>query len=229
MDRIKFGTDGWRGIIAHQFTVANVAKITNAAAMWLLKKYQEPEVIVGYDTRFQGKMFAETVAKVLASKGIKVRISDDFVSTPMVSLAVREWNANLGVMITASHNDHSYSGYKLKGSHGGPLLAEDLKNIEDLISTENNIDLDLLKWDQFVGQEMIRYADLEALYVQFVNHYFDLESIRSSGLKVAIDAMYGSGQKVIRKLLPDAVFLHCEPDPMFGGIHPEPLVTASPL
>jgi phosphomannomutase len=223
MDRIKFGTDGWRGIIAHQFTVANVAKITNAAAMWLLKKYQEPEVIVGYDTRFQGKMFAETVAKVLASKGIKVRISDDFVSTPMVSLAVREWNANLGVMITASHNDHSYSGYKLKGSHGGPLLTEDLKNIEDLISTENNIDLDLLKWDQFVGQEMIRYADLEALYVQFVNHYFDLESIRSSGLKVAIDAMYGSGQKVIRKLLPDAVFLHCEPDPMFGGIHPEPL------
>ena len=223
MDRIKFGTDGWRGIIAHQFTVASVAKITGAAALWLLKKYKDPEVIVGYDTRFQGKLFAETVAKVLASKGVKVRISDDFVSTPMVSLAVREWNASLGIMITASHNDHTYSGYKLKGSHGGPLLAEDLKNIEDLISMENNLDLDLLRWDQFIGQELIRYADLEALYIRYINRYFDLDAIRSSGIKTAVDAMYGSGQRVIEKLLPDARFLHCKSDPMFGGIPPEPL------
>ncbi len=223
MDRIKFGTDGWRGVIAHQFTVANVAKITGAAAIWLLKKYKEPEVIVGYDTRFQGKLFAETVAKVLASKGIRVRISDDFVSTPMVSLAVREWNASLGIMITASHNDSTYSGYKLKGSHGGPLLAEDLKNIEDLISMENNLDLDLLKWDQFIGQEMIRYADLEALYIRFISDYFDLDAIRSSGIRIAADAMYGSGQRVIEKLLPGARLFHCQPDPTFGDIPPEPL------
>jgi phosphomannomutase len=223
MDKIKFGTDGWRGVIAHQFTVANVAKITNAAAIWLIKKYQEPEVVVGYDTRFQGRLFAETVSKVLASKGVKVILANDFVSSPMLSLAVREMNASLGTMITASHNDYSYNGYKLKGNHGGPLLTEDLKNIEDLISTDNNLDLDLLKWDQFVEQELIRYADLEALYVQFVHRYFDLDGILNSGIRVAVDAMFGSGQNVVRKLLPDARHFHCEPDPMFGGTNPEPL------
>ncbi|MFC2112609.1 phosphoglucomutase/phosphomannomutase family protein [Bacteroidota bacterium] len=223
MDKIKFGTDGWRGVIAHQFTVANVAKVTNAAAIWLLNKFQDPEVIVGYDTRFQGKMFAETVAKVLASKGIRVKISDDFVSTPMVSLAVREWNASLGIMITASHNNYTYNGYKLKGSYGGPLLSDELKNIEDLISTENNLDLDLIKWDQFIEQELIRYADLEALYTQYIGNYFDLDSIGGAGIKIGFEAMYGSAQKVIKKLLPGAELFHCDPDPTFGNIPPEPL------
>ncbi|HEC41341.1 MAG TPA: phosphoglucomutase/phosphomannomutase family protein [Bacteroides sp.] len=223
MDKIKFGTDGWRGVIAHQFTVANVAKVTNAAAIWLLNKFQNPEVIVGYDTRFQGKLFAETVCKVLASKGIKVSISDDFVSTPMVSLAVREWKASLGIMITASHNNYTYSGYKLKGSYGGPLLSEELKNIEDLISAENNLDIDLLNWDNFVEQELIRYADLEAFYTQYIGNYFDLDSIRSAGIKIGFEAMYGSAQKVIKKLLPDARYFHCEMDPTFGNIPPEPL------
>ena len=223
MEKIKFGTDGWRGVIADHFTVANVAKVTNAAAIWLLNKFKDPEVVIGYDTRFQGKLFAETAAKVLASKGIKVRISDDFVTTPMVSLAVREWKASLGIMITASHNDYTYSGYKLKGSYGGPLLVEELKNIEDLISLENNLDLDLLKWEQFIEQELIRYADLEAFYFQYVNNYFDLASIRDSGIRTGFDAMFGSGQKVIRRLLPQARFFHCEPDLMFGQISPEPL------
>ncbi len=223
MEKIKFGTDGWRGVIAHQFTVANVAKVTNATAIWLLNKYQHPEVVVGYDTRFQGKLFAETTAKVLASKGINVRISDDFVSTPMVSLAVKEWNADLGIMITASHNNYTYSGYKLKGSYGGPLLTEDLKNIEDLISSENSLDLELLKWDHFIEQELIRYADLEALYLQFIRNYFDIESIHQSGLKIGFDAMYGSGQNTIGKLFPGSRFFHCEPDPTFGRIPPEPL------
>lgn len=223
MDRIKFGTDGWRGVIAQQFTVANVAKITSAASIWLLNKFQDPTVIVGYDTRFQGKLFAETVCKVLASKGIQVRLSDDFVTTPMVSLAVREWEASLGIMITASHNDHTYSGYKLKGNYGGPLMTEDLKNIEDLISAENNLDLNLMKWEHFIEQELIQYADLEALYLKYINHYFDLEAIGKAGIKTGFDAMYGSGQKIIREILPDARTFHCEPDPMFGGTAPEPL------
>jgi phosphomannomutase len=223
VERIKFGTDGWRGVIAHQFTVANVAKLTHAAAIWLLNKFKDPLAVVGYDTRFQGKLFAETVAKVLASKGIKVRVSDDFVSTPMVSLAVREWNASLGIMITASHNDYTYNGYKLKGSHGGPLLADDLKNIEDLISEENNLDLGLLKWDNFIEQELIQYADLEAHYIQYIKNYFDLDNISGSGMKIGFDAMFGSGQKAVSKLLPEASLFRCEPDPLFGGISPEPL------
>ncbi len=223
MDRIKFGTDGWRGVIAQQFTVANVAKVSHAVAIWLLNKFKEPTVIIGFDTRFQGKLFAETAAKVLASKGIRVRMQSDFVSTPMVSLAVREMNASLGIMITASHNDYTYNGYKLKGSYGGPLLSEDLKNIEDLISTENNLDLDLLKWDHFVDQGLIEETDMETLYCNYVSNYFDLDSIKASGLKVGFDAMYGSAQKAIRKILPKASLFHCEPDPVFGNIPPEPL------
>lgn len=223
MDRIKFGTDGWRGVIAHQFTVANVAKISSAVAIWLMNKYKDPVVIVGYDTRFQGRLFAETTAKVLASKGIKVRLSDDFVSTPMLSLAVREWEASLGIMITASHNNFSYNGYKLKGDYGGPLMSDELKNIEDLLTDENNLDLDMLKWDQYVSQGLISYADLEAHYVKFVGSYFDLEAIAGSGLKIGFEAMYGSAQKVFGKLLPGAELFHCEADPLFGGIPPEPL------
>ena len=223
MERIKFGTDGWRGIIANQFTVANVVRVTTATALWLQKKYQSPEVILGYDTRFLGKMFAEVTAKVLAAKGIRVRISDDFVTTPMVSLAVRNLEASLGIMITASHNDYSYNGYKLKGSYGGPLLVEDLKNIEDLISMDNVLDLDLLKWDQYIEQELIRYVDLEAGYLAHINENFDLKVIRESGVRVAFDAMYGSGQKVIPKVLPGAHCIHCQEDPTFSGIAPEPI------
>jgi phosphomannomutase len=223
MERIKFGTDGWRGVIAHQFTVANVAKITQAAAIWLLNKFEEPLVVLGYDTRFQGRLFAETASKVLASKGIKVKISDNFVSTPMVSLSVREWNASLGIMITASHNDFTYNGYKLKGQQGGPLMSDELKNIEDLISVENNLDLNLLKWDQLVGQGLIQYVDLQEFYLQYVNKYFDLEQIIASGIRVGFEAMYGSAQRAFPKLLPGAKLFHCEPDPTFGNIPPEPI------
>lgn len=223
MDRIKFGTDGWRGVIAQQFTVTNVARVTHASAIWLLNKFTDPEVVVGYDTRFQGKLFAETVAKVLASKGIRVKLSDGFVSTPMLSLAVREWKASLGIMITASHNNYTYNGYKLKGSYGGPLLADELKNIEDLISSENSMDLELLKLDQLHEQGMIEYADLETLYTSYIANYFDLEGIREAGIRMGFEAMYGSAQNVIGKLLPDAQLFHCIPDPTFGYIPPEPL------
>ena len=223
MERIKFGTDGWRGIIADQYTVANVARITHATAMWLLNKYESPEVIIGYDTRFLGRMFADVSAKVLAAKGIKVRLSDDFVTTPMVSLAVKEWEASLGIMITASHNNYRYNGFKLKGSYGGPLLMEDLKNIEDLISMDLLLDLDVLKWDHFIEQELIRYADLESLYVDYIQRNYNLELIQGNGRRIAFDAMFGSGQNAIRKILKDARFYHCEPDPTFNGVPPEPI------
>jgi len=84
MGKIKFGTDGWRSRIAETFTVGNVARVTHAVALWLLNKNREPSVVVGYDTRFGSKLFAETVTKVLGSKGIKVYLAKDFVSTPMV-------------------------------------------------------------------------------------------------------------------------------------------------
>ncbi len=223
MERIQFGTDGWRAIVASQFTVANVARATSATANWLLKKYSNPEVVIGYDTRFLGKMFAETAAKVLAAKGIRVSISEDFVSTPMVSLAVKELEANLGIMITASHNDYRYNGFKVKGSYGGSLLADDLKDIEHLISLENEFDLELLKWDVFIELELIKYINLEDLYFNYIKDHFNLRQINKSGLKIAFDAMYGSGQRVIKRILKKARFFHCTVDTQFGHTPPEPL------
>src|SRR5688572_26905438 len=122
MTKIKFGTDGWRAIIANDFTVDNVARVAEATAMWLLKDKNKASVVIGYDTRFAGALFTEVTAKVLTSYGIKVFLSKGFSSTPMVSLGTVNLKADLGVVITASHNPPSYNGYKLKGSYGGPLL-----------------------------------------------------------------------------------------------------------
>ena len=133
MNKIKFGTDGWRAIIAKDYTTENVARVTIAVSQWLNEKYDKPSVIIGHDCRFGGELFAETTAKVFASKGIKVKLSMGFVSTPMVSLGVLKENANLGVVITASHNPPAYNGYKLKGDFGGPLLPHDISDIENSV------------------------------------------------------------------------------------------------
>src|SRR3954468_5023058 len=133
MTAIKFGTDGWRAIIAKDFTVDNTARVAEATALWLLKNFKQPSVVVGHDPRFGGQLFAETTCKVLLSHGIKVFLAKGFVSTPMVSLGTVRKKASLGVVITASHNPPSYNGYKLKGSYGGPLLPEKIEEIEKLI------------------------------------------------------------------------------------------------
>jgi len=223
MGKIKFGTDGWRSRIAETFTVGNVARVTHAVALWLMNKNREPSVVVGYDTRFGGKLFANTVAKVLASKGIKVYLAKEFVSTPMVSYGITWYNASLGIVITASHNSYEYNGYKLKGEYGGPLLEGQVKNIEDLISEDFNGDLDLIKWDQLVDQKLIEMVDLESIYIEKVKSHFDMDKIAGSKYRFVFDAMYGSGQKVMKKLLPKVKNLHCTADPLFNYISPEPL------
>jgi phosphomannomutase len=130
-NKIKFGTDGWRAIIGDQYTNENVARVSFAVADWLNENFDDPTVIIGHDCRFAGKMFAETTTKVLSSKGIKVKLAKGFVSTPMVSYGVVSEGANLGIVITASHNPPSYNGYKLKGDFGGPLLQKDISDIEN--------------------------------------------------------------------------------------------------
>ncbi|MBA7538199.1 Phosphoglucomutase [subsurface metagenome] len=136
MDKIKFGTDGWRGVIAKDFTLANVAKFAYGLARWFIRKFPNSSIVVGYDCRFGGEMFMEAVAKILASKNIRVYISENFVTTPMVSLGVVKLKANCGVMITASHNSAEYNGIKLKADFGGPMLEKDIKDIENLISSD---------------------------------------------------------------------------------------------
>ncbi len=218
---IKFGTDGWRAIIAQEYTVANVERVSEGTAKWMQKK-KMTKVVIGYDCRFGGKMFAEVAAKVFGNFDIKVFLSPDFVSTPMVSLGVVETGSDLGVVITASHNPPSYNGYKLKSSFGGPSIPSDVEEVESLIPETGLYNLPSLS--ELADKGLLEYIDLENMYLNHVERSFDLAKIKSSGLKLAYDGMYGAGQNVIKKLFPDALHLHCEFNPSFLGQAPEPIV-----
>jgi phosphomannomutase len=223
MTKIKFGTDGWRAIIAADFTVDNVARVAEATSKWLLKKHNTPSIVLGHDCRFGGKLFAETTAKVFLAHGIKVLLAEDFVSTPMISLGCVKYKTDLGIIITASHNPPAYNGYKLKGAYGGPLGPEQVQEIEDMIAEGvptnwQSIDLVAAK-----ANGTLQIAALEDLYVKHIEENFDLAAIKTSNLVLAYDAMYGAGQKVMKRLFPDIYKLHCDENPAFHGQAPEPI------
>lgn len=220
-NKIKFGTDGWRAIIADTFTTTNVARVATATAQWVKKQDEQPSVVLGFDCRFGGKLFAEVTAKVLCAHGVKVYFSPQFVSTPMVSLGTQQLNAHAGVVITASHNPPSYNGYKLKASFGGPATPQSIKEVEDLIPETALIPTTSLATYEEEG--LLEYVDMEKAYIKAVAAAFDLDQIRRSNIKVAYDAMYGAGQRVIKQLLPDAALLHCDYNPSFKGQAPEPI------
>jgi phosphomannomutase len=223
MTKIKFGTDGWRAIIAKDFTVDNVARVTLGSVEWLAQNFDNPSVVIGHDCRYAGELFAETAAKVFANAGIKVFLAKGPVSTPMVSLGTLNQKASLGIVITASHNPPTYNGYKLKGHFGGPLLPKEIQEVEDLIPETNAVDLEGLDLEELRAKGIVETIDLETMYVEHVEVNFDMESIRNSDMSFAYDAMYGSGQDVMRRLLPDIDFLHCEHNPGFNGTAPEPI------
>lgn len=220
-DKIKFGTDGWRAIIAQDFTVYNVARVSAALAKWLLQRNENPRVVIGHDCRFGGPLFAETAAKVLCGQGIQVLIADGYVSTPMVSLGVLSHNADQGVVITASHNPPTYNGYKLKGAHGGPSNPEDIAAVEALI--EDSVEIPDTSLEKLEASGLLKWIDLEREYLEYLKGKFDFEKLNASPFKMAYDAMFGAGMNVIRQVLPGAVLLHCDPNPGFHGQAPEPL------
>lgn len=233
MTKIKFGTDGWRAIIAKEYTVDNVARVSIGTANWLIKNFEKPSLVIGHDCRYAGAIFTEAAIKVFVHKGIKVIVNplglnqrneqEGFVSTPMVSLAAREYDASIGVVITASHNPPTYNGYKLKGHFGGPLAPEQVDEIEHIIPEINDIDLDSISLDKAERDGLLKYEDFEGLYNRTVNKVFDIEMIKKSGLGLAYDAMYGAGQRVLKEIMPDMTFLHCDYNPSFMGQAPEPI------
>lgn len=223
MTAIKFGTDGWRAIIAREFTVENVSRVAEATAHWLLKNCKNPSVVIGHDTRFGGELFAETVAKVICSYNIRVYLAKNFVSTPMVSLGTVKLQASLGIVITASHNPPAYNGFKIKGAFGGPLQPEKVEEIEKLIPEKLRLPYESLNLDDFKSRHLLQYVDLETLYCKQIAEHFDLQLIQESGLRLGYDAMYGAGQNVISRLLPGAALLHCDHNPSFNGQAPEPI------
>lgn len=223
MSKIKFGTDGWRAIIAQDFTVENVARVTEATAKWLMKNHKDPSVVVGHDCRFGGPLFAETTAKVFIAHGVKVLLAKDFISTPMISLGAVKYKTNLGIIITASHNPHTYNGYKIKAHYGGPLGPELVQEVEDIIPEKCTVDYSAINLDEAEKSGKLQIVPLEELYIKHVQDNFDLQAIKNSGLNLAYDSMFGAGQRVMFRLFPEIYHLHNDHNPGFHGQAPEPI------
>lgn len=212
---IKFGTDGWRAIIGEHFTVANVCRVAQATARWLARQCLPQRVVIGWDTRFGGELFAGYSARAFEKEGIEVVMQRErFVTTPVLSLACRQLGAGVGVMFTASHNPPLYHGYKLKAHFGGPLPPQALKEIEALVEPECF----------FEGGEWTMSAlreNLTELYMARVREHFNVLAI--SSVPFVYECMYGAGQDVFRVLFPHVPILHGEWNPLFGGVAPEPI------
>lgn len=221
--KIKFGTDGWRAIIARDFTEENVARAAEGTAIWLKKNYKNPSIVIGHDCRFAGEMFVHAIAKVMVAYDIKVLMAKGFVSTPMISFGAKQFGTSLGVIVTASHNPPSYNGYKLKSEHGGPLSPEKVQEVEDLIPDECGVKLDEIEMEHLINSGTVTIVPLEDDYIRHIEKNFDLNAIKTSGIKLAYDAMYGAGQNVMKRILPETLFLHCEHNPSFNGQAPEPI------
>ena len=228
--KIKFGTDGWRGVIADDFTFANIAKVALATANFYLRhKKIKNGIVIGYDSRFLSREFAEKVAEVLGNRGIKVILSDKISSTPMVSLLTKKLNAAGGVVITASHNPAMYNGFKIKGDFGGPAFPETIEKVEKELKKVIKVDVESKKsFKEFLEKGIIRKIDFTSVYIDDIKSKINIDLIKSAGIKIAYDAMHGAGQGVMDQILPLQVSIRGDFNPSFGGSHPEPLPQNTP-
>ena len=223
MTKIKFGTDGWRAIIAQDFTEENVARVTEATALWLKQKFENPSVVVGHDCRFAGELFAHTTAKVFLAHGVKVYLAKGFISTPMISLGAVKYKTSLGVIITASHNPPTYNGYKIKAHYGGPLGPELVQEIEDAIPEVCKVDFKNVDFEKAKSDGLLLDAPLEDMYIKHVEENFDLKAIKDAKMNLAYDSMFGAGKNVMQCLFPEIYHLHGDDNPGFHGQAPEPI------
>ncbi|MDP2176370.1 MAG: phosphoglucomutase/phosphomannomutase family protein [Bacteroidota bacterium] len=222
MYKIKFGTDGWREIIADNYTIENVKRVAEATAKWILNSSNNHTCTVGYDCRFGGKMFAEATASVLAHNGIKVFLSDRFCSTPMISLANTKLNTFAGIIITASHNPPAYNGYKIKANYGGPVVPSEIEKVEQLIDYNSMSSTQAI--DFYINNKNVEMVNIEKIYLDEVIAKFDITKLKQYEQNFGYDAMFGSGQNVIKSLLPNAMLMNCEYNPGFNGVAPEPIL-----
>ncbi|THF69872.1 phosphoglucomutase/phosphomannomutase family protein [Deinococcus sp. Arct2-2] len=218
---IKFGTDGWRDVLAEGFTFANVAHVAAAHARYLTA-HGGKTVVVGYDTRFLGARFAHLTATVMAQHGLNVWLSQSFLPTPVVSFATRHLGAAGGTMITASHNPPEYNGYKLKGSYGGSATPEIVQQVEAQLSGA----------DQSGSQTphgQITPFDGRRSYFESLDRLLDLDTLRNYRGVLYHDAMGGAGCGWLEAYAQHARLdveirpLHGQPDPQFYGVNPEPI------
>jgi len=218
---VKFGTDGWRGVIADDFTFANVRVAAAAIAHYVLAEADGAAkgVCIGYDTRFGSKRFAQAVADVLAGAGIPVKLADRITSTPTLSFAVVHYKAAGGVMITSSHNPAQWNGVKYKASYGGAGKPSIIAAIESYLEKP---------LPQAAVPAKIELVDFYPEYLEAIKGFVDLKAIAASGFKFLIDPMYGTGSGILKKIFGEAgvpcVEIRGEQNPLFPGINPEPIL-----
>src|SRR5216684_7882415 len=238
MTQIKFGTDGWRGLIADDFTFENVRRVAGAIASYVLK-HEDPTrgVVVGYDTRFLSDRVARALAEVIGGAGIPVLLANDYVPTPTVSYNVKKLGAAGGVMVTSSHNPWNWNGVKFKAKFGGSATPAIMKSIEEALGADAMPSSDppthshrtrMSGAPAKIPAAKIEEVDLKPAYVEAVSEFADLDLIRGANFKFAIDSMYGSGRGVLPKIFDTHgiryLAIRQEVNPLFPGINPEPIL-----
>jgi phosphomannomutase len=219
MTQIKFGTDGWRGVIADDYTFENVRRVASAIAAYVLKHEDARQgVAIGYDTRFGSPRFARLVAEVIANAGIPVKLANDYTPTPAVSLAVKQQGAAGGVMVTSSHNPWNWNGVKFKAKFGGSATP----------AIMNKVEAELPNGAPAAAKAAaIEEVDFKQAHIEAMCKFADLDLIAKANFKFAIDSMYGSGRGVMARIFTDHGINHVairqEVNPLFPGINPEPI------
>jgi len=227
---IKFGTDGWRAIIAEDFTFDNVRACAQSVALFLKESGLAPRgLVVGYDTRFASEDFAAAVAEVVTANGVKVYLADRATSTPAVSYSILDKGAGGAVVITASHNPPQWNGFKYKPDYAGSATPEVIARLEaplpDILASGPPPRLAL---GEAESRGLLVRFDPQPAYMAQLRRLVDLEGIRAADLKACIDPMYGTGRGYMRELLSGGRLvlkeLHGERNPLFPGLHsPEPI------
>ncbi len=228
---IKFGTDGWRAVIAETFTFENLRLVSQAMADYLLEvnNAPSPEIVIGFDTRFLSDRFAMEVARVMAANGITAHLARADAPTPAISYNIVHKQAQGGVMITASHNPPRYNGFKVKAAYGGAASKQQIAAIErKLFAVNERIGANLMDYQKALDNGLIRRFDPAwPYYEHLTTNLINMDTIHHGELRVVVDSMYGSGRGAFREVISRTRSrvheLHADLHPGFGGIHPEPV------
>jgi phosphomannomutase len=225
MTQIKFGTDGWRGVIAREFTFENLGLVAQATMDWMTREgLADQGLVVGYDRRFLSREFACHVAEIAAGNDIRVFLCDDVAPTPAVSWAAKALQAGAGVMITASHNPPIYNGFKIKENFGGSARPETTRLLEQIVAynqTEGRL-VRSVPFEEACRGGKIEQFDAATGYLQQLGHLVDIEAIRKAAIPAVADPMFGAGSGFFNRLL-GIDEIHAESNPSFGGRPPEPI------
>jgi len=221
---IKFGTDGWRGVIAEDFTYENVRKVAHAIARYVVRAEKPGSgLVIGYDTRFGSERFARIAAETVAATGTPVWLAADACPTPAVSLLVRQRGAAGGIQITASHNPYRWNGIKFKASYGSSASPAIVAQVETELAKVLRDGVPALP----PREDLIHPLDVRTPYLDTLAGLVDWERLRASKLRFLIDPMHGSGRGLLRELFRrqgiEAGEIRGTRDPLFGGVNPEPI------